>query len=430
MLDIRLLAQDPESFAARLARRGKGIDLEPVFALDRRRRELIQRTDELRHRKGKAEEAMKTADKKSPEFTTFRDEMRTLANEIKVLEESLKVVEAELDERALYLPNLPDDAVPDGASADDNAVIRTWGEKPVFDFEPLEHDRLGEKMGILDFERAVKITGARFTVYRGGAARLERALINFMLEQHTTAHGYTEILPPFMVNATSMQGTGQFPKFREEAFEMEKDGFYLVPTAEVPVTNLHRDEILDARRLPVRYAAYTPCFRREAGSYGKDTRGLIRQHQFNKVELVQFTTPEDSARAHEELTGHAERILQLLGLHYRVVDLCAGDLGNSAARTYDLEVWLPGQNAYREISSCSNFRDFQSRRAAIRYRPEAGRKPQLVHTLNGSGLAIGRTVVALLENYQTADGRVRIPEALRPFLRGDAFIEPESTEIG
>jgi seryl-tRNA synthetase len=427
MLDIRLLAQDPENFAARLARRGKGIDLDPVFALDRRRRDLIQRGDELRHRKSKAEDAMKTADKKGAEFAAFREEMRTVAAEIKVLEESLKVVEAELDERALYLPNLPDPAVPDGADADANPVIRTWGEKPTFDFTPLEHDRLGEKMGILDFERAVKITGARFTVYKAGAARLERALINFMLELHTTEHGYTEVLPPFMVNATSMQGTGQFPKFREEAFEMEKDGFFLVPTAEVPVTNLHRDEIFDAQSLPVRYAAYTPCFRREAGSYGKDTRGLIRQHQFNKVELVQFAAPEDSARAHEELTGHAEQILQRLGLHYRVVDLCAGDLGNSAARTYDLEVWLPGQNAYREISSCSNFRDFQSRRAAIRYRPEAGKKPVLVHTLNGSGLAVGRTVVAILENYQTADGRVRIPEALRPFMRNDEYILPENT---
>ena len=426
MLDIRLLAQDPENFAARLSRRGTGIDLEPIFALDRRRRDLIQRGDELRHRKGKAEDSMKSMlDKKSAEFSAFREEMRVVASEIKILEESLKVVEADLDERALYLPNLPDPAVPDGTTPDDNKIIRTWGEKPVFDFALLEHDRLGEKMGILDFERAVKITGTRFTVYKAGAARLERALINYMLELHTTEHGYTEILPPFMVNATSMQGTGQFPKFREEAFEMEKDALYLVPTAEVPVTNLHRDEVLEAKDLPVRYAAYTPCFRREAGSYGKDTRGLIRQHQFNKVELVQFTAPEDSSRAHEALTGHAEKVLQNLGLHYRVVDLCAGDLGNSAARTYDLEVWLPGQGAYREISSCSNFRDFQSRRAAIRYRPEPGKKPLLVHTLNGSGLAVGRTVVAILENYQTADARVRIPEVLRPWMRNDEFILPQ-----
>jgi seryl-tRNA synthetase len=288
----------------------------------------------------------------------------------------------------------------------------------------VEHWTLGERLGILDFERAAKVTGARFTVYRGAGARLERALISFMLDLHTAEHGYTEILPPFMVNAESMRGTGQFPKFREEAFEMEKDGYYLVPTAEVPVTNLHRDEILDGSALPLCYTAYTPCFRREAGSYGKDTRGLIRQHQFNKVELVQFVAPEDSERGHEALTRHAEEVLRRLGLHYRVVDLCAGDLGFSAARTYDLEVWLPGQKTYREISSCSNFRDFQARRAAIRYRAEAGKKPALLHTLNGSGLAVGRTVVALLENGQQADGRVRIPEALRPYMGGLEIISP------
>ncbi len=424
MLDLRLLAQDPENFARRLARRGKGIDLDPLFALDRRRRELIQRGDDLRHRKGKAEDAMKTADKKSAEFTTFRDEMRTVASEIKVVEESLKVVEAELADKALYLPNLPDDAVPDGAGPEDNPIVRTWGSKPAFDFEPLEHDILGAKMGLLDFERAVKITGARFTVYKGAFARLERALISFMLDVHTGEHGYTEILPPFMVNAASMQGTGQFPKFREEAFEMEKDGYFLVPTAEVPVTNLHRDEILEGATLPVKYAAYTPCFRREAGSYGKDTRGLIRQHQFNKVELVQFCAPEDSEAAHLALTGHAEEILKRLDLHYQVIDLCAGDLGNGAARTFDLEVWLPGQKAFREISSCTNFRDYQARRAAIRYRAEAGKKPALAHTINGSGLAVGRTVVAIIENYQTADGRVRVPEALRPYMRNAETIDP------
>ena len=329
-----------------------------------------------------------------------------------------------LEEQLLFLPNLPDEAVPEGAGAEDNVVVRTWGEPPTFDFEPVEHWTLGERLGILDFERAAKVTGARFTVYRGAGARLERALISFMLDLHTTEHGYTEILPPFMVNAESMRGTGQFPKFREEAFEMEKDGYYLVPTAEVPVTNLHRDEILDGSALPLCYTAYTPCFRREAGSYGKDTRGLIRQHQFNKVELVQFVAPEDSERGHEALTRHAEEVLRRLGLHYRVVDLCAGDLGFSAARTYDLEVWLPGQKTYREISSCSNFRDFQARRAAIRYRAEAGKKPALLHTLNGSGLAVGRTVVALLENGQQADGRVRIPEALRPYMGGLEIISP------
>jgi seryl-tRNA synthetase len=424
MLDIRLITQDLEGVARRLGRRRGLIDLEPLRTLDQRRRALITRGDELRHMKGVAEDAMKSADKQSAAFTQFRDQMRQVATDVKTVESELEAVLGELSELLLFLPNLPDDAVPEGASADDNVVVRTWGEPPAFDFEPVEHWTLGERLGILDFERAVKVTGARFTVYRGAGARLERALISFMLDLHTAEHGYTEILPPFMVNAESMRGTGQFPKFREEAFEMEKDGFYLVPTAEVPVTNLHRDEILDASALPLCYAAYTPCFRREAGSYGKDTRGLIRQHQFNKVELVQFVAPEDSERGHEALTRHAEEVLRRLGLHYRVVDLCAGDLGFSAARTYDLEVWLPGQKTYREISSCSNFRDFQARRAAIRYRPEAGKKPALLHTLNGSGLAVGRTVVALLENGQLADGRVRIPEALRPYMGGLDIISP------
>lgn len=424
MLDIRLITQDLEGVARRLGRRRGLIDLEPLRALDQRRRALITRGDELRHQKGVAEDAMKSADKQSAVFTQFRDQMRQVATDIKTVESELEGVMSALEEQLLFLPNLPDEAVPEGAGAEDNVVVRTWGEPPTFDFEPVEHWTLGERLGILDFERAAKVTGARFTVYRGAGARLERALISFMLDLHTTEHGYTEILPPFMVNAESMRGTGQFPKFREEAFEMEKDGYYLVPTAEVPVTNLHRDEILDGSALPLCYTAYTPCFRREAGSYGKDTRGLIRQHQFNKVELVQFVAPEDSERGHEALTRHAEEVLRRLGLHYRVVDLCAGDLGFSAARTYDLEVWLPGQKTYREISSCSNFRDFQARRAAIRYRAEAGKKPALLHTLNGSGLAVGRTVVALLENGQQADGRVRIPEALRPYMGGLEIISP------
>jgi seryl-tRNA synthetase len=424
MLDIRLITQDLEGVARRLGRRRGLIDLEPLRALDQRRRALITRGDELRHQKGVAEDAMKSADKQSAVFTQFRDQMRQVATDIKAVETELEGVMSALEEQLLFLPNLPDEAVPEGAGAEDNVVVRTWGEPPTFDFEPVEHWTLGERLGILDFERAAKVTGARFTVYRGAGARLERALISFMLDLHTAEHGYTEILPPFMVNAESMRGTGQFPKFREEAFEMEKDGYYLVPTAEVPVTNLHRDEILDGSALPLCYTAYTPCFRREAGSYGKDTRGLIRQHQFNKVELVQFVAPEDSERGHEALTRHAEEVLRRLGLHYRVVDLCAGDLGFSAARTYDLEVWLPGQKTYREISSCSNFRDFQARRAAIRYRAEAGKKPALLHTLNGSGLAVGRTVVALLENGQQADGRVRIPEALRPYMGGLEIISP------
>ena len=418
MLDIRLIAHDPETFARRLLRRGKGVDLEDLLALDRRRRELIARGDELRHDKSKAEEAMRAADKQSDVFTRFREEMRVVALSIRACDTDFEAVLAAMDEHLMFLPNLPDDAAPDGASAEQNPILRVVGQKPSFDFTPKDHTELGESLGLLDFERGTKITGARFTVYRGAGARLERALISFMLDTHTGEHGYTEILPPFLVNHASMRGTGQFPKFQEDAFLLERDGLVLVPTAEVPVTNLHRDEIFEPSALPVAYAAYSPCFRREAGAHGRDTKGLIRQHQFQKVELVMFTTPEDSERAHEALTGHAESILERLGLHFRRVDLCTGDLGFSAARTYDLEVWLPGQNAYREISSCSNFRDFQARRAAIRYRPEGAKKNALVHTLNGSGLAVGRTVVAVLENYQQADGRVRIPEVLLPYMGG------------
>ncbi|MCB9545549.1 MAG: serine--tRNA ligase [Myxococcales bacterium] len=416
MLDIRQIAQDPERFRAALARRGPAVEaLDAVIALDVERRQLIVRADTLRHEKSEAEKAMRTADKSSEAFAGFRDRMRQIGEEIRGVADRQRDVDAAMNDGLMRIPNIPDDAVPDGRSSDDNVVLRTWGEKPVFDFEPKEHWAIGEALGLLDFERAAKITGARFTVYKGLLARLERALASFMLDLHTQQHGYTEVLPPFLVNHDSMRGTGQFPKFEEDAFHVD-DGLVLVPTAEVPVTNLHRDEILE--EVPVRYTAFTPCFRREAGGYGRDTRGLIRQHQFQKVELVQFVAPEDSDAAHEALTGHAEAVLQALGLHYRVVDLCVGDLGANAARTFDLEVWLPGQNTYREISSCSNFRDFQARRARIRHRPADTRKPQLVHTLNGSGLAVGRTVVAVLENGQQADGTVLIPPALRPYLGG------------
>lgn len=414
MLDIRQIAQDPDTWRARLARRGGAQHIDAALALDARRRACIQQGDALRHSKAQTEKAMRSADQKSPEFAQFRDQMRTIGQEIKAVADAQKAVEDELAAFMLTLPNAPDDAAPDGAGEGDNAVLRTVGEKPQFAFEPKQHWDLGEALGLLDFERAAKITGARFTVYKGALARMERALAAFMLDTHTGRHGYTEVLPPFMVNADSMLGTGQFPKFREDSFEVS-DGYVLVPTAEVPVTNLHRDEIME---VPQQYTAWTPCFRREAGGYGRDTRGLIRQHQFQKVELVWFCAPEESEAAHEALTGHAEAILQALGLHYRVVDLCTGDLGFGAARTFDLEVWLPGQGAYREISSCSNFRDFQARRAMIRYRAPGQKKPQLVHTLNGSGLAVGRTVVAILENYQNADGTIRVPEALQPYMGG------------
>ena len=319
------------------------------------------------------------------------------------------------------IPNLPDDSVPVGKSEADNVEVRRWGAPPQFDFTPKPHWELGEELGVLDLERAAKITGARFAVYWDMGAKLERALMNFMLDLHTREHGYTEVLPPFMVNADSMYGTGQLPKFEADLFKVPHGdkNLYLIPTAEVPVTNLYRDETLDGARLPISLAAYTPCFRSEAGSYGKDVRGIIRQHQFQKVELVKFTKPEQSWEEHEKLTRNAEAVLQKLGLHYRTVALCTGDLGFSSAKTYDIEVWLPGQGLFREISSCSNFADFQARRANIRYRPEGGKKTELVHTLNGSGLAIGRTWVAIVENYQQADGSVLIPEALRPYVGSD-----------
>lgn len=422
MLDIRQIDQDPEAFQTRLALRGKDLPLAEIAEMSVRRRALIKKTEQLRHQKSVTEASMKTADKKGPEFASFRDQMRSVAQEIKASSQELKEVEDALKSALLQIPNIPDQDLPVGGSDSDNRVVRENGERPVFSFTPKEHFDLGEGLGYLDFERAVKVAQSRFAVLRGPLARMERALVSFMLDLHTEQHGYTEILPPFLVNHAAMQGTGQFPKFMEDAFLLERDGLALIPTAEVPVTNLHRDEILDGAQLPIRYTAYTPCFRREAGSYGRDTRGLIRQHQFQKVELVQFVRPEESDEALEALTGHAEEVLKRLGLHYRVTLLCTGDLGFSAAKTYDLEVWLPGQNAYREISSCSNFRDFQARRASIRYRPEPNAKPQLCHTLNGSGLAVGRTLVAILENYQREDGTIEIPEVLRPYMGGQSIL--------
>ena len=423
MLDIRKIDQDPAAFQERLARRGADLSLVEVATLSKGRRELIMRTEELRHQKSVTEASMKTADKKNPDFAVFRDQMRNLSQEIKRLTQSLKETEETLNAALLQIPNLPDEDIPVGHNDEDNREIRHFGERPQFSFTPKEHWDLGERLGYLDFERAVKVAHSRFSVLKGPLAKLERALIQFMLDLHTEEHGYTEVLPPFLVNYDSMQGTGQFPKFKEDAFILERDHLVLIPTAEVPLTNLHRSEILDGATLPVRYTAYTPCFRREAGSYGRDTRGLIRQHQFQKVELVQFVRPEESEATLEKLTSHAEEILKRLGLHYRVMLLCSGDLGFCAAKTYDLEVWLPGQNSYREISSCSNFRDFQARRAGIRYRPEPNSKPQLCHTLNGSGLAVGRTLVAILENYQNEDGSITIPEVLVPYMRGKTLIQ-------
>jgi seryl-tRNA synthetase len=397
--------------------------LERVLELDRERRALLVEVEGLKKQRNDGSRRIGGLVKQGGDAEPLKREVREIGERIEALERALETEQAELDQRLAEIPNLPHESVPPGRGEADNVEIRSWGEPPEFPFQPRAHWDLGVELGILDFERAAKISGARFVVLIGDGALLERALIQLMLDLHTREHGYTELLPPFMVNAASLFGTGQLPKFEAELFKTTPGDFYLVPTAEVPVTNLHADEILDGARLPLAYCAYTPCFRSEAGSYGKDVRGLIRQHQFDKVELVRFCAVEDSYAELERLTSHAEAVLRLLGLPYRVVALCAGDLGFSAAKTYDLEVWLPGQGVYREISSCSNFEGFQARRARIRYRPASGDKPRPVHTLNGSGLAVGRTLVAILENGQQADGTVVVPEALRPYMHGRDRIE-------
>ncbi|MBN1770806.1 MAG: serine--tRNA ligase [Deltaproteobacteria bacterium] len=421
MLDAKFVVENPEQVRQALARRGPAAaaaleGLEPVAA---RRRALLRETEDRRARLKTASKSLGSfKDKASPEFARLREQLRADGDGIKALEAKLAEAETELEQQLLRVPNLPHASVPDGADSAANRVERTWGEPRAFDFEPQAHWDLGAKLGILDLERAAKLSGPRFAVLLGAGARLERALIQFMLDVHVRDHGYTELMPPYLVNRASMTGTGQLPKFEEDLFHVAPQDLFLVPTAEVPVTNFHADEVLEGP-LPVKYASFTPCFRAEAGSYGKDVRGLIRQHQFHKVELVKFAEPEKSFDELESLTRDAEAILQRLELPYRVVTLCAGDLGFSATKTYDLEVWLPSQRTYREISSCSSFGDFQARRAKIRYRPGKGEKPRLVHTLNGSGLAVGRTWLALLENHQQADGSIRIPEALRPYFGGD-----------
>jgi len=422
MLDLRFIRDNVEQVKAALTRRGITIDLSEFLSLDAKRRDAQQAIETLRRTRNEVSEEIGRLKKTGQPADDKVAEMRAVGDRITALENSAR--EAEEAQRSLLLtiPNLPHATVPDGKDENDNVELRRWspqGKEPLtFSFEPKPHWDLAEYLDIIDFDRAAKITGARFALYKGMGARLERALINFMLELHTTAHGYLEVLPPFMVNKTSMTVTGQLPKFEDELFKVENGTYYLIPTAEVPVTNIHQDEILPDESLPLLYTAYTPCFRREAGSYGKDTRGLIRQHQFNKVELVKFVRPQDSYEELEKLTANAEEVLKLLGLPYRVIVLCAGDMGFSAAKTYDIEVWLPSQNKYREISSCSNFEDFQARRGNIRYKLKGGKKTELAHTLNGSGLAVGRTVVAILENFQQPDGTVVIPEALRPYMGG------------
>ncbi len=421
MHDLKQLRDNLDSLRTGLGRRGTDVPWDVIQKLSEERRTLTTQVEQFRHELKKGSEEVAALRRSNQPAETAMTAMKQLGDRIKEIEGGLRGVENTLTDLALRIPNLPHGTVPAGADSSANLEVRRWGTLPAFSTPPKPHWELGEALGVLDFDRASKIAGARFAVLTGTGARLERALINFMLDRHTTQHGYREVLPPLMVNRQSMTGTGQLPKFEEDLFRLKDEDYFLIPTAEVPVTNLHRDEILSEDSLPIRYTAYTPCFRREAGSYGKDTKGLIRLHQFNKVELVAFSTPDRSYEELERLTGHAESILQSLRLPYRVVTLCTGDMGFSAAKTYDIEVWLPAQQQYREISSCSNFESFQARRAGIRYRPSGAKKDaktEFVHTLNGSGLAVGRTLVAILENYQQPDGTVSIPEILQPYMGG------------
>ncbi|HKQ97499.1 MAG TPA: serine--tRNA ligase [Candidatus Polarisedimenticolia bacterium] len=423
MLDMTWVRDHFDEFEAAMQKRGGGVDVGALRTLDSERRAALREVEVLKARRNAASGEIARLKKEGKDAEPILAEMRAAADTIKKLDERASAADEALYAVMLTVPNVPDKSVPTGKSSDDNVEVRRWGTPAPLDFEPKAHWDIGTELGILDFERAAKITGARFTVYLGAGARLERALINFMLDLQTKEHGYTEVLPPFMVNEQAMTGTGNLPKFKDDLFRLEEVGYYLIPTAEVPLTNLHREEILDAARLPLSYTAYTPCFRSEAGSYGKDVKGLIRQHQFNKVELVKITKPEESFDALERLTKDAETVLQRLGLPYRVVALCSADMGFASAKTYDIEVWLPSFGAYREISSCSNCTDFQARRAGIRFRRGTSGKSELAHTLNGSGLAVGRTLVAILENGQRKDGSVVIPEALRPYF-GAAEITP------
>ena len=433
MLDIKFLRENISFLKEKLQQRGEETNLEKFVEFDQQRREILQETEQLKHqrnifsqkiseihKKGQEEELTLLADKKKSIL-----EMKEISIKIKELDEEQKNIQMQLESILHTIPNIPHESVPIGKDEKENTIVRQWGKQKNFLFKPKPHWELGESLNILDFSRSAKITGSRFALYKSKGALLERGLINFMLDLHVKKHGYTEVLPPFMVNGASMFATGQLPKFEEDLFKITDDGYYLIPTAEVPVTNIHREEILEEDSLPIKYVSYTPCFRREAGSYGKDTRGLIRQHQFNKVELVWFSPPENSYNNLEILLNDAEEVLQILNLPYRIVTLCTGDLGFSAAKTYDIEVWLPSQQVYREISSCSNFEDFQARRGKIRFRDKVKRKTHFVHTLNGSGLAIGRTVVAILENYQREDGSIEIPEPLQNYLGGITEIRKE-----
>ncbi|MDF2536641.1 MAG: serS [Bacillales bacterium] len=419
MLDLRYVRDNFDEVMNKLQYRGEDLSgLDKFKALDTNRRELIVEVEQLKGKRNEASQMVAQLKREKKDADQLIIETREIGEQIKGLDEELNQIEAELEEVMLNLPNLPHESVPIGTTEEENIPIRHYGKIPEFGFEPKPHWEIAENLGIIEFDTAGKVTGSRFVFYKGLGARLERALQGFMLDLHTEEHGYTEVLPPYMVNRASMTGTGQLPKFEEDAFKVADTDYFLIPTAEVPVTNMHRDEILSGDQLPIKYAAFSACFRSEAGSAGRDTRGLIRQHQFNKVELVQFTKPEDSYNELEKLTANAEKVLQLLELPYQVLSMCTGDLGFTAAKKYDIEVWIPSNGKYREISSCSNFEAFQARRANIRFRREPNAKPEHVHTINGSGLAIGRTVAAILENYQQEDGSVLIPKALQPYMGG------------
>ncbi|WP_336776741.1 serine--tRNA ligase [Paenibacillus sp. MMO-58] len=427
MLDVKWLRNEYEQVEKALKNRSASLDLISGFPeLDVKRRALLVETDNLKTRRNTVSQEVAKLKKSGGDAEALIIEMREVGDRIKELDEEIRTVEAQVEELMLAIPNLPHESVPVGSSEEDNVEIRRIGEQTTFDFEPKAHWDLAQDLGILDFERAGKVTGSRFTFYRGHGARLERALISFMMDLHSDQHGYEEVLPPYLVNRDSLIGTGQLPKFEEDLFKISDSDYFLIPTAEVPVTNLHREEILSIEELPKHFVAYSSCFRSEAGAAGRDTRGLIRQHQFNKVELIKLAKPEESYDELEKMTADAEKVLQLLGLPYRVLALCTGDMGFTAAKTYDLEVWLPSAGTYREISSCSNVEDFQARRAGIRFRRDAKSKPEFVHTLNGSGLAVGRTFAAILENYQQADGTIVVPEVLRPYMGGLEKISPRA----
>ncbi len=425
MIDIKLLRTEPEKVIAALKRRKEVVDIDGLLALDKEKRELLYQVEQKKAEQNSVSKQIPALKKAGEDTAEIFTKMKALSAEIKACDDKINEIDEQMTQILYTIPNIPNETVPDGDTDEDNVEIRRFMEPTVFDFEPKAHWDLGDALGILDPATAAKITGARFTVYRGAGAQLERAIMNFYLDTHTGKNGYREIFPPFMVHRNSMMGTGQLPKFEEDAFKVMDTDYFLVPTAEVPVTNMHRDEILDGNKLPIKYCAYTACFRAEAGSAGRDTRGLIRQHQFNKVELVKFTKPEDSYAELEKLVADAESVLQLLKLPYRVVKICIGDLGFTAAMKYDIEVWMPSYNRFVEISSCSNFEDFQARRANIKYKNSPKEKAQFVHTLNGSGVAIGRTTAAILENYQNADGSITIPEVLRPYMGGKEVIEKE-----